>query len=59
MRARIPEEMTMRQKEGPREVCEVASLLRLPRMETPRMSIRVPRVTKPEVGERRGQLVAM
>ena len=43
----------------PRDCSDVADLLRLPRTETPRMIITTPRVMKPEVGQKRGQLWAM
>ncbi len=59
IQARIPEAMTMRQKGVPRESSDVADLLRLPRIVTPITIIRTPRVTKPELGESRGQLVAV
>lgn len=54
----MPEEMTICQKEWPRTCSLVAALLRLPRMETPRIIMATPRVTKPELGLRRGQLRA-
>ena len=56
---RIPPAITQRHMGVPRLCCEVASLLRLPRIETPRMIIRMPKVTKPEEGERSGQLWAI
>ena len=59
MSARIPLLMMICQEEVPRDFRDVAVLLRFPSMETPRMIMRVPRVTKPEEGERSGQLVAM
>ena len=59
MEMRMPAAMTRDQYDWPRDLSEVAVLLRLPRMETPRIIIRTPRVTKPEDGESRGQLVAM
>lgn len=58
IRARIPLLMTMRQNEVPKDFCDVASLFRFPRTDTPRIIIRTPSVTKPEVGERRGQFRA-
>ena len=51
----IPEDITIRQKESPRDFSLVACLLRFPRIETPTMIISTPRVTKPEDGLRRGQ----
>jgi len=56
---RTPDEMTIRQKEVPRESWLVASLFRFPRIDTPRMIMRTPRVTKPELGDKSGQLRAM
>lgn len=52
----IPDDMTIRQKARPSESSLVAPLLRLPRMETPRMIMATPSVTKPELRLRRGQL---
>ena len=59
METTMPEAMTRRQNVPPRDFSEVAALFRLPRIETPRMMSRMPRVTKPELGERSGQLLAM
>ena len=56
---RMPAEITQRHIGVPRDICDVASLFRLPRMDTPRVIIMRPRVTKPDVGDRRGQLSAM
>lgn len=56
---RQPEEMTIRQNGVPRDFSDVASLLRFPRIQTPRTIIKAPRVIKPESWERRGQLRAM
>ena len=55
----MPEAMTRRQKVAPRDPSEVACLFRLPRMETPMMIMIMPRVTKPWLGESRGQLLAV
>ena len=55
----IPEAMVSCQKVVPRDFSEVAVLLRFPSTETPRMIIRTARVMKPELMERRGQLLAM
>lgn len=52
----IPDDMTIRQKARPSDSSLVASLFRLPRMETPRMIMATPSVTKPELRLRRGQL---
>ena len=52
----IPEDMTIRQKARPSDSWLVASLFRCPRMDTPRMIIATPSVTKPELGLSRGQL---
>ena len=58
METRIPEAMVSCQKVEPRDFSEVAVLLRLPRMETPRIIIKMARVMKPEFRESRGQLLA-
>ena len=55
----IPLAITSCQIVVPRDCSDVAVLLRLPRTETPRMIITTPRVMKPEVGAKRGQLWAM
>ena len=55
---KMPAEMTMRQKAVPRDSWLVASLLRLPRIDTPRTTIADPSVTKPESGANRGQFLA-
>lgn len=55
----IPLAITSCQIVVPRDCSDVADLLRLPRTETPRMIIVTPRVMKPEVGQKRGQLWAM
>ena len=55
----IPLAMTSCQIVVPRDSSDVAVLLRLPRTETPRIIITTPRVMKPEVGQKRGQLWAM
>lgn len=52
----IPEAITMLQELNPRDSSLVASLLRFPRMETPTMIMMIPKVTKPEEGDSRGQL---
>jgi len=52
---RIPEAMTTRHMGRPKVVTEVAALLRLPRILKPRMSMDMPRKTKPWVRESRGQ----
>ena len=59
MQVMMPEEMTQRHIGVPILSSEVASLLRLPRIETPRMIIKDPRVTNPEDGDSNGQLLAM
>ena len=56
---RIPPAITHRHIGVPRLCWEVASLFRLPKIETPRIIIRMPNVTKPDEGERSGQLWAM
>lgn len=53
---RMPEEITICQKDIPRDSWLVASLLRFPRIKTPSMIIVKPRVTKPDEGENSGQL---
>jgi len=52
---RIPEAMTTRHMGRPKVETEVAALLRLPRMLKPKISMDMPRKTKPWVSERRGQ----
>ncbi len=52
----IPEDMTVCHIDLPRESSLVASLFRLPRTEVPMMIMQKPKVTKPELGESRGQL---
>ena len=52
----IPDDMTIRQNASPRDTSLVASLFKLPRMDTPSMIMATPRVTKPELGLSRGQL---
>lgn len=59
MMTTMPDAMTRRQKVEPRESSEVAVLFRLPRMETPMMTMMMPRVTNPWLGERSGQLLAV
>ena len=54
----MPEEITIRQNASPRDCSLVACLLRFPRMPTPTIIMRDPRVTKPEDELRRGQLRA-
>ena len=55
----MPEAMTRRQKVVPRESSEVADLFKFPRVETPIIIMIMPRVTKPWLGERSGQLLAV
>lgn len=55
---RIPLAMTMRQNGRPSDSCDVASLLRFPRIETPTIIMKTPRVVKPEQGDRSGQFFA-
>ena len=55
----IPLAITSCQIVVPRDCSDVAPLLRLPRTETPRMIITTPRVMKPDVGQKSGQLWAM
>ena len=52
----IPEDITIRQNARPSDSSLVASLFKFPRMETPRMIMATPSVTKPELGLSRGQL---
>jgi hypothetical protein len=52
---RTPEEITMRQSGKPKLSALVAPLFKFPRMLKPRMSIEVPRKTKPDSGESSGQ----
>jgi hypothetical protein len=52
---RIPDAMTMRHKGNPMASSLVAPLFKFPRMLKPKMSIEVPRNTKPDSGERSGQ----
>ena len=52
---RIPEAMTMRHKGMPMLCSLVAPLFKFPKMLKPKTSIEVPRKTKPDSGERRGQ----
>jgi hypothetical protein len=55
---RMPEAMTMRHRGRPRLLTLVALLFRLPRMLKPRIIIAIPRKTKPESMDSRGQLRA-
>lgn len=52
---RIPEAMTMRHSGKPKLSALVAPLFKLPRMLKPKISIEVPRNTKPDSGESSGQ----
>lgn len=56
---RIPDEITICQNDLPRDFSLVASLFRLPRMETPTTIMVIPNVTKPDDGEKSGQFRAM
>ena len=55
----IPDEMTTCHMDLPSDFSDVAFLLRLPRVSEPSTSMVKPRVTKPEEGERSGQLREM
>lgn len=54
---RIPEQMTICQKDKPSDCWLVASLFKLPRIETPTTIMKIPRVTKPDFKLRRGQFL--
>lgn len=56
MQVKIPDAMTICQKERPRTPWLVAVLFRLPRIETPTTIKKKPRVKKPEVILSKGQL---
>lgn len=56
---RIPDDITICQNDLPKDFSLVASLFKFPRIETPTTIIVIPRVTKPDDGEKSGQFRAM
>ncbi len=55
MATRMPPAMTMRQKAVPSDCWLVASLFRLPSVDTPSAIMAQPRVTRPDEGDSSGQ----